>query len=195
MNERSFIAELMTNKQQQILIAAESIIAREGYQGLSMQKLAEEAGVAAGTIYRYYDNKEALTAQLVERIFCQVALVILKDAEKGTVEQRFRRLWWNVVEFDARTTTNQLSYEQALHLPGANSGQHLELLLSTFQPMRQILVDGVEAGMFKDIRVEILVATSIEPAVGLARRRQQGMKFSNNELSTAYDLCWHSILK
>lgn len=37
------------DKRQQILSAAEKLIADVGFQGLSMQKLAKEAGVAAGT--------------------------------------------------------------------------------------------------------------------------------------------------
>ena len=58
MNERSFIdSETMSSntaidKHEQILTAAEKLIAESGFQGLSMQKLAKEAGVAAGTIYR-----------------------------------------------------------------------------------------------------------------------------------------------
>ncbi|MCV5838415.1 TetR/AcrR family transcriptional regulator, partial [Escherichia coli] len=50
MNERSFTgSRIMTDnpavdKRDQILAAAEQLIAESGFQGLSMQKLANEAG-------------------------------------------------------------------------------------------------------------------------------------------------------
>ena len=48
------------NKRLQILSAAEKLIAEVGFQGLSMQKLANEPGVAAGTIYRYFDDVKTI---------------------------------------------------------------------------------------------------------------------------------------
>lgn len=71
MNERSFIeSETMSSntsidKHEQILTAAEKLIAESGFQGLSMHKLAKEAGVAAGTIYRYFSDKEHLLMKCV----------------------------------------------------------------------------------------------------------------------------------
>ncbi len=50
----------MANKRDQILRSAEKIIALERVQNLSMQKLADDAEVAAGTIYRYFKSKDEL---------------------------------------------------------------------------------------------------------------------------------------
>ncbi|KGK15495.1 helix-turn-helix domain-containing protein, partial [Vibrio navarrensis] len=61
------------DKRQQILSAAEKLVAEFGFQGLSMSKLAKEAGVAAGTIYRYFTDKEHLLDELRLRITRRVA--------------------------------------------------------------------------------------------------------------------------
>ena len=63
MNVHSFLNKLMT-KRTQILTAAEIILAEHGFYAFSMQTLADNAGVAAGTIYRYFENKEALMNEL-----------------------------------------------------------------------------------------------------------------------------------
>ncbi len=52
------------NKKQQILHAAVHLLAQYGFQGFSMQKLANDAGVAAGTIYRYFNDKEHLIEEV-----------------------------------------------------------------------------------------------------------------------------------
>ena len=53
-----------TNKQQRIKEAVVQLILREGLSGLSMNKIAKEAGVSPATIYIYYENKEQMLADI-----------------------------------------------------------------------------------------------------------------------------------
>lgn len=53
---------------QTILHAAETLFAGEGYQGASMERIAEEAEVAVGTVYFYFKNKEDLLVHLLDNI-------------------------------------------------------------------------------------------------------------------------------
>lgn len=47
-------------KKQQILEAASEIFSKTGYFETSMKEVADKAGIAVGTIYLYYKNKEEL---------------------------------------------------------------------------------------------------------------------------------------
>lgn len=49
-----------------ILDAARTCFARHGFHGASMARIAEEAGISVGHIYRYFENKEAVVAAIVE---------------------------------------------------------------------------------------------------------------------------------
>ena len=80
----------MDNKRQLIFDATEKIISTKGLQGLSMQQIANEAGVAAGTIYRYFKDKDELISELRKNVLRVVAEHILKDSRVGTLEQRFK---------------------------------------------------------------------------------------------------------
>jgi AcrR family transcriptional regulator len=55
-----------TRTQAAIRTAATRLIARQGYEALSMRRLAEEVGLGAAAIYRYYPNKQAMLASLME---------------------------------------------------------------------------------------------------------------------------------
>jgi AcrR family transcriptional regulator len=44
--------------------AAARVIAREGVAGATMQRIADEAGVAKGTLYLYFKDRDALVASL-----------------------------------------------------------------------------------------------------------------------------------
>ena len=49
-----------------ILAAAEKIILRDGYQPAKMADIAESTGVSVGTLYNYFDSKEAVFNALYE---------------------------------------------------------------------------------------------------------------------------------
>jgi AcrR family transcriptional regulator len=50
-----------------ILDAAEQVFLREGFQSAKMVDVAETTGVSVGTLYNYFDSKEAVFLALAER--------------------------------------------------------------------------------------------------------------------------------
>jgi TetR/AcrR family fatty acid metabolism transcriptional regulator len=60
----------MTSKKKEkfglILDAAEKVIAENGFHGSQVSKIAKEAGVADGTIYLYFKNKEDILISLFQ---------------------------------------------------------------------------------------------------------------------------------
>ena len=54
-------------KRDQILDGAKRCFLRLGYEAASMNEITAEAGVSKGTIYVYFENKEELFIQLIER--------------------------------------------------------------------------------------------------------------------------------
>lgn len=50
-----------------ILDAARACFGRYGFQGASMARIAEAAGISVGHIYRYFEGKEAVVAAIAEQ--------------------------------------------------------------------------------------------------------------------------------
>ncbi len=187
--------DTMDNKRELIFKATEKIIATKGLQGLSMQQIAQEAGVAAGTIYRYFTDKEELVSELRKDVLRVVASHILENCEEGTLEQRFKRVWFNIVDFGRQRTHANLSYEQYIHLPGIDTGPHQAFERSTFEGLHHIFTEGRDAGIFHNLQDKTLFATSLEPAIALGRSIRRGqMQYDKTELEFVCNLCWQSIL-
>ena len=55
-----------TRTEAAIRSAAIRLIARFGYEALSMRRLAEEVGLGAAALYRYFPNKQAMLVSLME---------------------------------------------------------------------------------------------------------------------------------
>jgi TetR/AcrR family fatty acid metabolism transcriptional regulator len=60
------------DKRERILTAAERVFARRGFFGARVSEIAKDAGVADGTIYLYFKNKDDLLISLFENRMKQV---------------------------------------------------------------------------------------------------------------------------
>ncbi|GAB4189402.1 MAG: hypothetical protein OHK0022_01670 [Roseiflexaceae bacterium] len=63
-------------KRDAILLAARAVFLERGYLQTRMSDIAERAGVATGTLYLYFDSKEALVLALSEQFFEKLAEAI-----------------------------------------------------------------------------------------------------------------------
>ncbi|WP_234117202.1 TetR/AcrR family transcriptional regulator [Clostridium hydrogenum] len=53
------------NREQEILDAAIKIFSEKGYNAATTSEISREAGIAEGTLFRYFKNKKALLAKIV----------------------------------------------------------------------------------------------------------------------------------
>jgi len=67
-----------------LLDAAERVFGELGYHDASIVKLAESAGVAAGTFYLYFDSKKAVFDELVRDLNRRVRHAMKEGSSKGT---------------------------------------------------------------------------------------------------------------
>ncbi|WP_394205714.1 TetR/AcrR family transcriptional regulator [Shewanella waksmanii] len=184
----------MHDKHDRILRAAEKIIASGGIQGLSMQQVAAEAGVAAGTIYRYFKDKNELILDLRRDVLAQVAAAILEDHDVGTLEERFKRIWMKMYHYGKQRTPANLSYEQYAHLPESNTDEIRQIELQLFAPLLHLFEEGLQQGSIQPLHPRALYALSMEPAMTLARAIRRGLiDYQTHEITLACDLCWQSI--
>ncbi len=185
------------DKREQILNAAEHLIAESGFHGLSMQKLANAAGVAAGTIYRYFSDKE----HLLEEVRLNVSQRIAKAVQAGVKEEmplkeRYRTMWlniWNLASSNLSAISNRAQYDS---LPFTNNNSIRELERKMFSQVDRLFDQGKEHGVFKPLHNDVLAGLSFEPSVALARKHALGFyQLSNDELEAAIEASWDAIIK
>ena len=81
------------------MTAAETIVARDGVEALSMRRVAEELGSAPMSIYRHVRDKDELLVLLLDRVVAALARPVLPDAPR---ERLLALLTWEHNELAAR---------------------------------------------------------------------------------------------
>jgi AcrR family transcriptional regulator len=67
-----------------LMEATERVLAKEGYQAATTNRIAEVAGVSIGTLYHYFPTKEALIEALVHRMWADELALVEARAELVT---------------------------------------------------------------------------------------------------------------
>ncbi|HCH0391468.1 TPA: TetR/AcrR family transcriptional regulator [Vibrio parahaemolyticus] len=185
------------DKRDQILAAAEQLIAESGFQELSMQKLANEAGVAAGTIYRYFSDKE----HLLEEVRLNVAKRIASAVQAGVnddmpLKECYRTMWlniWNLAGSNLNAISNRVQYDS---LPCTTRNKTWELERKMFAQVDRLFNQGKEEGVFKPLDNEVLSGLSFEASVALARKHALGFyQLDDDALEAAIEASWDAIIK
>src|SRR5215813_10350295 len=90
-------------KRRQIMEGARQVFLAQGFDGASMGEIARQAGVSKGTLYVYFDSREALFEAIVEEeCHAQAEQVFALDSNDHDVEAVLTRLGRAFVKFICR---------------------------------------------------------------------------------------------
>lgn len=186
------------DKRQLILNTAEQLIAKAGFQGLSMHKLAQEAGVAAGTIYRYFQDKDDLVEAVRIHVLQRVADMVQQGVEEHMpLKERFVLIWKNVAHV---TTTqnevdvilNRIQYESLPTKPTCGSEMERKL----FYKIEAMFNEGKYLGVFKPLDNHLLASLSLDVCLSIARKHVLGCYvITDAALDSAIEASWDAVIQ
>ena len=80
--------------------AALRVVARKGLEGATMQEIADEAGLAKGTLYLYFENRDELVIHVVAEAFQELLRAMAESLGRpGTAARRLEAALLTHVEF------------------------------------------------------------------------------------------------
>lgn len=142
----------------QLLGAAARLMEREGSHAVSMQALAEEAGVSVGLIYRYFGNKQDLLLAVIVEVleaFSEQVPPAIEAAGDDTVERVAAAFAAYCRVIDEHRQAAVLSYRESKTLGDDGRERIKDLEISTSEPLRRTVAEAVADGSFVDVDVDL----------------------------------------
>ncbi len=158
-------------RRRQLLEAAIRVMQRTGYHQMSMQALAEEAGVSVGLTYRYFSGKEdVLLAAILDILDAlRAELPSAADAGGATAAHRLCAVFGAYIRvIDRHRAAVLLTYRESATLSPAGRNQIKDLEVATAEPLATAISDGIASGEFIDCDVELVVHDLVLRAHGWA---------------------------
>jgi len=78
------VKEKLQSKKNAIIDAVKEVLVDESYSGISIKSIAKKAGIATGTFYLYFTNKDQLIESVVEEMYIKLLDSIKSERSKYT---------------------------------------------------------------------------------------------------------------
>ena len=170
------------------------LLSEFGFHGTPISLIAQRAGVGAGTIYRYFPNKEELINELFKEIKRKVIGAMLNNyGEEGTYKERFRHLWKNMVYYFIEHPREFQFIEQHRYAPYMSNLTREESFM-ILSPIMMFFIECKRARAMKDLPLYTIIALLYGPIVSLLKQHiDNNQNLSEDRIEQAAEACWDAV--
>lgn len=184
-------------KRDEIVRAALELIAENGFHGAPMAMIASRADVGAGTIYRYFENKDVLISELYMDLEGRIYPDIMEKYEKDKpIRERFLHLGTALLHYFIKNPLDFRYLEQFHNSPYGVAVRRDKLLgrKEGCDVFRELFDDGISGQVMKDLPLTILFNLAFGPLLAVARDHILGFVSLDDALITrTIEACWDGI--
>jgi TetR/AcrR family transcriptional regulator, repressor of fatR-cypB operon len=185
------------DKRDEIVRAALELIAEHGFHGAPMAMIAERAGVGAGTIYRYFENKDVLIAELYRDFEERLYPVMLEGyAADKPIRERFLHLGTALLRYFIENPLDFRYLEQFHNSPYGVAFRRDKILgkKEGCDIFRELFEEGISLQVMKELPLVVLFALSFGPLLSVARDHILGFVALDDALiARTIEACWDGI--
>jgi len=185
------------DKREEIVRAALELIAENGFHGAPMAMIAERAGVGAGTIYRYFENKDVMIMELFRELE-ERSHQILKEgyAPDKPHRERFLHLNTALIQYFIEYPLAYRFFEQFFNSPYGVAHRR-DNLMGTKEGcdiFKELFKDGISQRVMKDLPIVILFDLAFGPVLAVARDHILGFIMLDDALiARTVEACWDAV--
>jgi AcrR family transcriptional regulator len=156
----------------ELVAAALDLFVERGFAATRLDDVAARAGVSKGTLYLYFESKEALFKAVIEEaivpLLASAEDVIAND--QGTSIDLLRRLlngWWEQIGATRLAGVPKLIIAEARNFPAVAQYYHDAVIVRGRALLRTLLQRGIERGEFRPLDLETAIDVIYAPLMML----------------------------
>jgi AcrR family transcriptional regulator len=154
----------------EILDAALKVFAQKGFAAARMDDIARQAGVTKGTIYLYFENKEAVFKALVREAVGTTIGAVTSDVQTFEGSARFllrmvlTRMSQMIVESD-KVVLPKIVISESSNFPWLAEFYRFEVIERGLQLMISLVERGIANGEFRNLPAEHVARLCMAPVL------------------------------
>ena len=184
------------NKKELIINAALNLFVENGFHGTATSKIAQEAGVANGTLFQYFKTKDELVIALYIHIKNELAEYITKntndkaDLKEELKSQILSSLYW------ALDNTTKFRFIQQFHTSPYITQIEQEILQKQAEPHLSLIAKGIKQAVLKPLPADLIYTLMSNHVFGLYQyiTSKKLTKAKQHEtIQTTFDMLWDML--
>lgn len=158
-----------------------AMIVKEGFDGLSMQKLAKAAGVSPATIYIYYKDREDLILKLYAECSTRMTAHTLEGFDpQASFKDGLRVQWINRARYCLKHPDESHFMEQIRYSPLHETARKM-MDPDFIKTMRGFVKGAIQRGELIKVPVEIYWSIAFAPLYQLLKFNKHGKGMPGTE--------------
>jgi len=144
-------AKASSDKRRVILDAAVRVFARQGFHACRVSDIADEAGVAYGLVYHYFDSKdEVLDVVFLERWNVMLDLIREVDAEQIPVREKLGAIVSFIVDsYRHDPDVMKVIIVEVTRAANSFGRTHIDTIRASYELIGEIVAKAQSEGVFK----------------------------------------------
>ncbi|MFN3761219.1 MAG: TetR/AcrR family transcriptional regulator [Algoriphagus aquaeductus] len=184
------------DKKTLLLESALELIRENGFHGTPVSMVAKHAGVAAGTVYTYFQSKDEMIKELYTYVKSHIYLEISgKDDPSLPFQARFYALWENMTDLYLAKPSIQSFMDQFVSSP-YNTSELQQSVDAWGKWLEQFFLQGIDQGILRPLSPKILSVMVIGSIISLVRYLiyfQSTSKTMGEDLNLIPQMVWDGI--
>ena len=182
------------SKAEQIYQSTMELVLEKGLSGVTMCDISRSAGMATGTLYIYFKNKEELMYALFGLCRKESARYYLKDYDpRKSFEENFEHIFRNIMDYRLVHFEKFIFLEQCYHSPFI-TGPLRKDSLKVLEPLFLLLQEGKEKMLIKDLDNSLLLGFIIGCINEVVKKAHYAKKkIDEGTRENLFQLCWDGI--
>lgn len=185
---------MTTNKRDDILLAALHLFTDRGFDATTVPMIAERAKVGAGTIYRYFENKEELLNSLFQECTEQFFRAVKQGfPESANVRDQFHHIFVQTIHF-AKENREAFSFIDSHLNPRLLDEKSLKTFEKGMDFIRHFLINGQQQSVISPLPPNALISIFYGALVKLFETiRAEVLEETHELLVGVEECCWNAI--
>jgi AcrR family transcriptional regulator len=182
------------NKIQDIYQATLLLVRDTGLAGVTMSQIAKSAGLATGTVYIYFKNKEELINSLFAVCRKASTEIYFSDIDpKDSFKEAFRKVWFNIFQYRTEKFEEAIFLEQCYHSPFINAGSR-KMSDQLLQPLFSLMEQGKKERQIRNMDTSLLLATMIGSiSETIKHSHYNHKKVTKSHKEQLFEFCWEGL--
>lgn len=184
------------DKREAIVGAMLEVVAEYGFHRAPMSLVAERAGVGAGTIYRYFSDKDAVISACYRALEERLRSAVEADYPAGRpVRERFLHIATRVIRYFL-DRPRELRFMQQFHDSpyGADIRREKMFGRGTKDPIMAVFEEGLEQQIIKEFPLPVLFGLAFGPLTLVCRDHAAGfLQLDDPLVETTVEACWDAL--
>jgi AcrR family transcriptional regulator len=183
-----------------ILEATLELIAECGFHNTPTSRIAKNANVGVGSIYRYFADKDELICELFLYVIEKENLEVLKEYNPNApLREQYIHICSRIIKFALQHPKESTFLQQFRHSPYGKKVRTDEMLKNILDrngkpPLIRLFETAVAQQVIKDLPLYILGALTLGPIFEVVRDIHSGIAPNDTALvQLAIEACWDAL--